>query len=1447
MADFQTIFSKILTQTCNPVLLNAPIITMNFLKEQKIMIVSIAPKEIISKKELSGIQKQIRENLELKQCIIKTKYDKQLFTTQYMDNIVFLLSGLGIPINGFFDDADFDLLEKNLKITLKHEGLLILNQSNCSQMIEKIIKEEFSLVFNVTLQEDNCENPIKVIAEKEELALSKKLEERQKQLDAQENSKANTKIQSFNPVTQKATFDIKDLPIDPTTMTIIMGKTIKSATTPLEEITEESGNVVVWGDIFAIDKRNTKDGKKAIFSISFSDYTSSNTLKIILDNTKIANIESLKIEDTIVVRGDVSYDTFDKQLNIRPFDISTIQKIKKMDLAPIKRVELHLHSNMSSMDALTGIDKIIAQAHEWGHTAMAVTDHGVVQAFPDMMNSVNKIKKNGGDFKPIYGVEAYFVNDTIPAVIGAEHLRFDEATFIVFDLETTGLSPLTEKITEIGAIKIKNGQILEQEFSQLVNPEKTISEQITKITGITNNMVADQPLETIALERFFDFCGTENLVFVAHNAPFDIGFLKAACKRIGKEFNFTYIDTIPLCRNLFLDLKNYKLNTVADHLKLPPFNHHRACDDARVLSKIMMKILEIYSNEKQIHTLGDMNASLISNNPKKMSMFHQIILVKNLVGLKNLYKLISFSHIDYYFRKPRIPKSVLLKHREGLIIGSACEAGELYQGIINGKDWNALCEIAKFYDYLEIQPLANNQFLVNKGIVANTQMLQEFNETIVRIGETLKIPVVATCDVHFLTKEDAGFREILMTGQGFDDASEQPPLYFRTTQEMLDEFSYLGEKKAYEVVVENTNKIADSIEFIKPIPDGTFTPSIEGADEDLQTITWKKAKDIYGDCVPDVVKARLEKELTSIIKHGFAVLYIISQKLVAKSESDGYLVGSRGSVGSSFVATMAGISEVNPLPAHYVCPRCKNSEFILDGSVGSGFDLPPKNCEKCQTPYNRDGHDIPFETFLGFNGDKAPDIDLNFSGEYQANAHKYTEELFGASHVFKAGTISTVADKTAYGFVKKFLEGKQKEVHKAEENRLTKGCTGVKRTTGQHPGGMVIVPSDHDIYDFTPVQRPADDSNSDIVTTHFDFHSLHDTILKLDILGHDVPTMYKYLEDLTNIPIASINMSDEKVISLFVSPQALGVSKEDIDCNTGTLALPEMGTPFVRQMLEEAKPKNFSDLLQISGLSHGTDVWLNNAQDLIKNGQCTISDVIGTRDSIMTYLIYKGLDPNMAFKIMEITRKGQATKLLTQEHLDAMKTSQVPQWYIDSCYKIKYMFPKAHAAAYVIAALRLGWFKVYHPIAFYATFFTVRGEDFEVDAIINGKQSVQSRMREIKNLGMDRKKKDDDVYATLQIINEMLSRGYEFLQVDVFQSHFNKYIIEDGKIRIPLSAVKGIGENAAMLLYQAAQTNNYISIDEFAIESGVGKTVIATLKSIGAFSTLPESSQTSLF
>lgn len=1425
---------------------------LNINKQARLITLAVKFNGLVERNTLFDTEKLITKTLAY-HTVIKPHFPSELFSADYFPQLYAAVRRDIPSINGTLNNAEVRFENNTLTINLLNGGKTLLDSKGFDKALIKLISEEFNLYISVNYTgtfevEENSEEYKAAIQDAQEKInrenLQKAAEFYQEEVETaekrEEKHAENTTVEIEVREGKFATPQIIQSSIRP-----LYGRSIRGKMIPISSISGDSGRIVVWGDVFDIEKKVTKSGDKNIFTIDITDYTGSTTAKVFNSIKESAVIDNIKKGDTIVVQGDVEYDKYAGELVVNARSIGTAQKVKVVDNAEKKRVELHMHTNMSQMDAVTSAGDLVNRAYQWGHKAVAITDHGVAQAFPDAMKAADKINKDEEKIKIIYGVEAYFMDDLVESVKGDADTGFD-GTFICFDIETTGLSAARDKITEIGAVKVENGVITDT-FSTFANPEMPIPQKITQLTGITDEMVKDAPSQSEAVGAFLEFAGDN--VLVAHNAPFDTSFIAKACEDMGREYNYTSIDTVAISRAILTDIKNCKLDTVAKFLRLGDFNHHRATDDAEMLARIFINLCQRLTDDYGITKTNDINTKIAGGDFKKLPTYHQIILVKNKTGLKNLYRLISYSHLNYFYKKPRIPKSELVKYREGLIIGSACCAGQLYMAILEGKPWGELKQIASFYDYLEIQPAGNNSFMIRDGRFNSVDELHEIDRTIIKLAKELGKPVCATCDVHFMDPTDSEFRKILMAGQGFKDAEQQAPLYFRTTAEMLKEFEWLGKDKAYEYVVENPNKIADMCEYIRPIPKGTFPPNIEGAQEQLIDITWKRAKEKYGDPLPEIVKARLDKELNSITTYGFSVLYMTAQKLVADSEAHGYLVGSRGSVGSSFVATMSGISEVNPLCPHYVCPNCKHSEFITDGSYGSGFDMPPKNCPECGTLMDQDGHEIPFETFLGFKGDKVPDIDLNFSGEYQSKSHRYTEELFGKNNVFKAGTISTVAEKTALGFVKKFAQERGLVMHKAEEKRLAIGCTGVKRTTGQHPGGMVVVPRTNDVYDFCPVQHPANDVNSDNITTHFDFHSIHDTITKLDELGHDVPTIYHYLELYTGIPVMKVSMSDPEVMSLFTSPKALGVTEEDIDSKTGTFSLPECGTSFVRGMLIEAQPKTFTDLLQIAGLSHGTDVWLGNAQELIHNGTCTISEVIGTRDSIMTYLMHKGLEPGMAFKIMEIVRKGNATKLLTEEHFKAMREHNVPEWYIDSCMKIKYMFPKAHAAAYMIATLRLGWYKVHKPVEYYAAYFTVRSENLDGAIAMQGHQAVRDKMNNIKQKQSvhEATAKDEAEFQTLQIVNEMMARKIEFLPVDIYKSEAKMFKVEDGKIRLPFSSLPGVGGAAADSLAETGKHTEYLSIEDMQIKTKVTKAVIETLKDVGVLKDLPESSQMSLF
>lgn len=1196
-------------------------------------------------------------------------------------------------------------------------------------------------------------------------------------------------------------------------------------------------HVTVVGEIFGINLREMR--KKGTYSISFgiTDRNGSVTVKKMISSDR-GEEEFLNLKDGMIlaIDGKFSFDEFENENILTPFSMMLVKKVERQDNAPEKRVELHLHTNMSMMDATIAPDVAVKTAAKFGHRAIGITDHANVQGYQKAMLAAEKT-----GMKVLYGVEAYFVDDTAKAIYGDDEISFDDE-FVVFDIETTGLSPLSCKITEIGAVLVKNDIVIDR-FQTFVDPEVLIPAEIVKLTGITDDMVKGAPKDKEAVADFLNFIGDR--MVIAHNASFDMSFIRKVAQDNNMLFNNSYLDTVSMSRFTNPDLKKHKLNIIADYFNIGEFNHHRASDDAEMCSKIFYRMVDKLKGEG-IYTPSQMSLAMNNNtDPLSLKTYHIILYAQNSTGLKNLYKIISHGYLDYFKRVPRVPRTVLEAHREGILIGSACEAGQLYTAVLENKPWDDLLTLADFYDYLEIQPLCNNSFLIENGTVADEDALKEINKKIIKLGDELGKPVVATCDAHFLNYEDEIYRKVLLAGQKYSDADRDIHLYFRNTEEMLAEFEYLGKEKAYEVVVTNTNKIADMIsDDIRPFPKGTFTPNMEGAEEDLNRMCYEKAHRMYGDPLPEIVETRLSKELTSIIKNGFAVLYMIAQKLVKFSEDNGYLVGSRGSVGSSFVASMAGISEVNPLPPHYYCPKCNFSEFFTDGSVGSGFDLPDKDCPHCGTKMINDGHDIPFETFLGFYGDKSPDIDLNFSGDVQGKVHKYTEDLFGAENVFRAGTIGTLADKTAYGFVVKYMEDKGISVNKSEINRVIAGCVGVKRTTGQHPGGIVVVPKEYEIYDFCPVQHPADDPTSDIVTTHFTFEYLHDTLLKLDELGHDIPTKYKLIERFSDTSVLDVPMNDPDTYKMFYSTEILGCDLSPVGIKLGTLGIPEFGTKFVMQMLEDTKPKNFADLLQISGLSHGTDVWLGNASELIANGTCTISSVIGTRDDIMLALIRYGVEKSHAFKIMEMVRKGKG---LTPEFEAEMRASNVPDWYIASCKKIKYMFPKAHAAAYVMSAIRIGWYKVHMPLAFYAGYWSAAPGGFDGELATRGKEAILQALNDIKNKGKEATQKDNETYSSMLMAYEFLARGYKFLPVNIYKSDSKYYLPEDGKIRLPFSSLPGLGEAAAQSIVESRSDGEYFSIEDLRERTGISKAVIEILQNNGALDGLSETSQISLF
>ena len=1429
---------------------------------------------LYGKQELYKTEENIRSFYEMRSVRISPQYPPELLTSAYFSEIFIEASTRKALTRGLIINYEADIGEQiDIYIHQTSSAMALIECSDAASVIEKITEEEFGIKKKVVLHmvddgRTGYERFENEIAEIERASVEKAMQQIKSYERYREESSApdreamqkaiNKKLSSLceeeplDDTSDPANMKIGRYSFDTTSASLLYGDEFVIEPVPIRSIAGQMSHVCIIGSVFGCDSREIRGKDK--FSVSFyvTDGDSTMKIKAVLPTEKASALMGIKEGTSIAVKGRIKIDTFDQDYVMSPDGIMTVKKLIKKDKAEEKRVELHLHTQMSSLDATIPPDEAVKIAAAWGHKAVAITDHGNVQGFPEAMIAAEKLKKDKDiDIKVIYGMEGYFTDDTQRAAYGSSEGSFEDE-FIVFDTETTGLSALSCRLIEIGAVRVKGGKVIDV-FNTYVDPEGHVPANITELTGISDDMLVGAPSEEEAVRAFLEFAGSD--ILIAHNASFDINFISAAAKRHGIKFEPVYIDTVALSRYVNPELKKHKLDIIADYYGLGDFNHHRASDDAEMLALIFFRMIERL-REEGIETISEMNKAMAGGTDfLKQKTHHIIILVKNKIGLKNLYKLVSFSNLKYFYKKPQIPKSVLNEYRDGLIIGSACCAGELYQAILDGKPDEEINEIVQYYDYLEIQPLTNNGFLIKEGTVTGVNQLIEINKRIIELGRKNNKPVCATTDAHVIDKFDEIGKRIIYHGKKLKDSDNDIGVYMRTTQEMLDEFYYLDEETRYEVVVKNTNAVADMIENVRPIPKGSYPPSIDGADDELRDICYKNMHRLYGENPPDIVKNRLEKELNSIFTNKFGVLYVIAKKLVENSEAQGYLVGSRGSVGASCVATMANITEVNPLPPHYRCPNCKHSEFISDGSVGSGFDLPEKNCPVCGTPYVRDGHDIPFEPFLGFKGDKSPDIDLNFSGDVQANAHKYTEVLFGSENVFRAGTIGTLAAKTAYGlYVMKYLEDNNIELRNAEIQHLVSMLVGSKRTTGQHPGGIIVVPREYEVYDFTPVQHPADDPKSDIITTHFAFEYLHDTILKLDILGHDVPTKYKILEKYTNTNILDTPLTDPQVLKLFTSCEPLGIQPSDIDVSgspdplkSGTFGLPEMGTKFVRQMLEDSQPKTFADLLQISGLSHGTNVWLGNAQDLIKNGICTISEVIGTRDSIMVYLMYKGLEPSMAFNIMEIVRKGnKPPKVLKEEHFKAMRDHNVPEWYIESCLKIKYMFPKAHAAAYVISALRLGYYKVYHPLEFYAAYFTAAPDGFDATLVMKGKAAVREWMADFEKR-KDTTQRDNEVYSACQLILEAMCRGIKFLPVKLGKSDGKAFLPENGKIRVPFASLNGLGEAAAENIAEACRAHSITSILELKQYAKLTNGVIDILRNEGVLNGLDETNQITMF
>ncbi len=1465
--------------------------------------VHLRSRHLIQKKEIYDLEKRIKDQMFARSLIrievqdqyeLSEQYTPENLMELYWDSFLLELDDRSVVERNMLQSGTYEFEEENiLCLTLtdtivargKKESLVgyltDVFQNRFGRPVEIRVKyqeaKESSLKHNeVRLQQEIdaiCEHAASVQEEK-----ARKQEEKEAKQEKKEAAKGGAKAAVSGETNGKKAFYGrgkrdgygfgKRSSDDPN---LVYGRDFEEEAIELRQVVTEMGEITIRGKVISFDTREIRN-EKTIVMYAVTDFTDTIMVKMFVRNDQLADIlADVKKGAFLKIKGVTTLDKFDGELTIG--SVTGIKKISdftesRNDTSPEKRVELHCHTKMSDMDGVSEVQNLVRRAHDWGHKAIAITDHGVVQSFPDANHYIEGLDKDD-PFKVIYGVEGYLVDDLTDVAVNEKGQMLDD-TYVVFDLETTGFSPIKDKIIEIGAVKVERGKITER-FSTFVNPKVPIPFQITQLTSITDQMVMDAPdIETV-LPKFLAFVG--DAVLVAHNASFDVGFIEQNCRYQDIIPDFTSVDTVAMARILLPTLSKFKLNVVANALHISLENHHRAVDDAGATAEIFVKFVEMLRDRnvdslRKLNQFGAHNANAV----RKLPTYHVIILACNEVGRVNLYTLISKSHLEYYARRPRIPKSELSKYREGLLVGSACEAGELYQALLNEKSDERVAKIVNFYDYLEIQPVGNNRFMIASDRVGNVNSeedIRNLNRKIVQLGEKFGKPVVGTCDVHFMDPEDEVYRRIIMAGKGFGDADDQAPLYFRTTEEMLEEFEYLGSAKAREIVIDNPNRIADMVEKITPIRPDKCPPVIPDSDKQLREICYNKAHSMYGENLPEVVTERLERELNSIISNGFAVMYIIAQKLVWKSNEDGYLVGSRGSVGSSFVATMAGITEVNPLSPHYYCKKCHYSDFESDEvrayAGGCGWDMPDKACPVCGEPLVKDGFDIPFETFLGFKGNKEPDIDLNFSGDYQSNAHKYTEVIFGAGQTYRAGTIGTLADKTAFGYVKNYYEERGQGKRNCEIDRIVQGCTGIRRSTGQHPGGIIVLPLGEEINSFTPVQHPANDTQTDIITTHFDYHSIDHNLLKLDILGHDDPTMIKTLEEYISSPAmdneynetdhkfvaTDIPLDDQDVMALFHGTEVLGIKPDDIGgCPVGCLGIPEFGTDFVIQMVVDTKPQTLSDLIRISGLSHGTDVWLNNAQELIRSGKATISTAICTRDDIMTYLINKGLDSEESFTIMERVRKGTVAKGKCKEWPEFKKDMaehDVPDWYIWSCEKIKYMFPKAHAAAYVMMAYRIAYCKINYPLAYYGAYFGIRADAFSYEIMCQGKEKLQYYIDDYNRRSATLSKKEQDTMKDMHIVQEMYARGYEFLPIDIYRAKATKFQIIDGKLMPPFSSIDGMGEKAAEAVEEAAKDGPYLSRDDFRQRTKASKTVIDYMGDLGLLGDLPESNQLSLF